>query len=96
MYIDKKKVDRVDMIFITKKHIVSWFVSSRFLCLDILRNKKQALHFLHALLVSYWVVIVFMSLNESFETHSLCIQFWLTALSVNDVMVATFLKSIKS
>ena len=46
--------------------------------------------------VSKCVVIVFMSINESFVTHSLFIQLWLTALSANDVMVTTLLKSIKS
>ena len=60
---------------------------------DILKHTKETIPFLHALLVFSFVLIV--SMNKSFETHSLCIQFWLTAVSANDVMVATFLKSIK-
>ena len=35
-------------------------------------------------------------LQVSFVTHLLCIQYCLTSLSVNDVMMTTFLKSIKS
>ena len=67
---------------------------SRFICFDILKDTKETIPFLHALLVLYYVVIVFMFISESFETQSMCIQFWLTAKSANDVMVTTFLNSI--
>ena len=40
----------------------------------------------HCLHVSYCVLLVFMYINESFVTRSLCIEFWLTTLGCDDFL----------
>ena len=74
IYIDKTIVALNQHDLYTKtKTLSAGFFSS--ICLDILRHSKETIPLLHTLLVFYCAVIVFMSINESFVTHSQCIQF---------------------
>ena len=87
----KTKVDRVDLTFTTTKCIVSWFFSLPFRLFRHFKTQRKLYRFsTHCSYPNVSWLCPCPSMNRS-----LCIQFWLTTLSANDVLVATLLESIK-